>query len=314
MAGGRWPVVALGISIALGCSVRSTDVNEEHTSEPAAEGTGGPGLDLPVGDGDGDGDEDSSTGDEDGEDASGPPPQFFDIEDGGLELFDACDPWDSACEPGLKCQPLANTVGLPYDLAACLPFGTAAIGESCCRAGDPGCELEEPDNADTCGPDSFCLDVDPETHVGTCTEMCTGTPRRPICTHAVDRCLQSNQLGVCLETCDPLDPIACAEDELCVGRFGVGGVVLFFSCFDLGVEPPGATGEACQCANCCEPGLMCRDAATVGPGCAHDFCCTQLCDLGATDPGCTLPLQSCTPLFVNDDPLYAHVGVCRVPE
>ena len=55
------------------------------------------------------------------------------------------------------------------------------------------------------------------------------------------------------------------------------------------------------------------DAASFGPGCESNDCCTELCDLNDTAFTCAGPDQQCVALFDPDDPNFANVGACLVP-
>ncbi len=58
---------------------------------------------------------------------------------------------------------------------------------------------------------------------------------------------------------------------------------------------------------------MCEQAALTGLDGTGDSCCTQLCDVNDADFTCSSPQQECLPLFDTMDPIYGHVGQCRLP-
>ena len=83
-----------------------------------------------------------------------------------------------------------------------------------------------------------------------------------------------------------------------------------FICFPPAAE--GITGESCECANCCADAHMCIDAASYGPGCAYDLCCTEYCDITDLAFTCAGPDQQCVALFEPTN-YYANVGACMMP-
>jgi hypothetical protein len=160
------------------------------------------------------------------------------------------------------------------------------------------------------------MDVDPDTFQGTCVEYCEGPEASASCPQTGNQCwkLNSNILNVCLDSCDPLTPGECPDGQSCVAGFEAGGDLIGFTCFAPGAQEPGAYGDACECANCCQQGFKCEEAAVVGLGCTADFCCTELCDTSDSGFACTGADQQCVPLFNENDPLYGSVGQCQVPQ
>ena len=158
-----------------------------------------------------------------------------------------------------------------------------------------------------------CYDLDPDTGIGTCIEMCVGPPENPRCPHHGYDCstaISGSGLALCFPGCSPLDAGSCPLGETCVAAYQ-GDSISDFICWPAYAE--GITGESCECANCCADGHMCTDAATYGPGCVYDLCCTEYCDITDAAFTCAGPDQQCVALFDPADPVYANVGACMVP-
>ena len=170
---------------------------------------------------------------------------------------------------------------------------------------------------DTCDATGMCYSLDPDTGIGTCIEMCVGSPDNAGCPITGWRCRQyaSGVLNLCMPNCTPVPEacpacVDCPDGETCVAAYE-GDTLDRFICFPPAAE--GITGEYCECANCCADGLMCTDAATYGPGCEYDLCCTEYCDITDLTFTCAGPDQQCVALFEPTDPYYANVGACMVP-
>ena len=185
--------------------------------------------------------------------------------------------------------------------------------ESCMKVPD-----QDPyDATDTCDVSGLCYDIDPDTGVGTCIEMCSGSPDNAGCPITGWECKQNGGgvLPLCLPECTPLpetcpECVDCPDGLNCVAALA-GDTLVGFTCFPPAAE--GTIGESCQCANCCATGLMCTDAEVYGQGCAYDLCCTEYCDITDLAFTCAGPGQQCVALFEPTDPVWAHVGACMVP-
>ena len=153
---------------------------------------------------------------------------------------------------------------------------------------------------------------DEETGEGTCVEFCKGTAESNNCPVSGNECSQLNGgvLNLCLPGCSPLVAGSCPVGETCVAAYE-GDTLGGFICFPPAAE--GITGESCECANCCAEGNLCTDAATYGPDCAYDLCCTEYCDINDGGFTCAGGGQQCIALFDPNDPLYADVGACQIP-
>ena len=235
-----------------------------------------------------------------------------DTTDGGPQPVVMCDYWAQDCPEGQKCTQAA-TSSSGWDAHICVDAGTDPPLTPCTIV-----EGADPYGAtDTCDATGFCYNLDPDTGIGTCIEMCVGTPESDDCPITGFECKQlARGFGnLCIPQCTPV-PETCPEcfdcplGQNCVAAFG-GDTLVGFTCYPPAAE--GTTGESCECANCCAEAHMCTDAATYGQGCAFNLCCTEYCDV--TDGGftCAGSGQQCVALFEATDQYYASVGACMVP-
>ena len=297
-SGLRRGVLAVAVVFALpGCAKRATFTTGAVDDAPNAGDTGD--IDEPdetptgtTGDGDGDGDGDD------------PCDTFL----GCLDVAETCgwcDFWAQDCGQGEKCTPIPSTPGSgAWDAHICVPVGTAPPGSACTM-------VDGIDGADTCDATGMCLGLDP-SGVGTCTEFCVGSPDNHSCPKTGNECFLLNDgiLNICPSTCDPLLAGQCPPGQTCTAGFE-GGNLNGFICFAPAAE--GISGEACECANCCADGHTCTSAASYGPDCADDLCCTEYCDVTDLAFTCVGQGQQCIALFDPNDPNYANVGACMVP-
>ena len=307
----RAALVALTLLAPLGCTKRS---GLTGGSEGASDGdaTGSDTADASGGDdesgtcgsltgSDGAGD----AGDTDGEDCN----NFLGCVDVAC-LISMCDWWAQDCGAGQKCGAIASTPGSgAWDANVCMSAGCEPPGAPCMRVDDPApCSGQ----TDTCDATSVCMDVDPGTGIGTCMEMCTGSPEDPACPQTGFECLQLNNgvLNLCVPGCYPLLPGSCPLGQVCTAGYD-GDTLGGFLCTPANAE--GISGESCECTNCCADGRKCIDAANYGPSCAGESCCTEYCDVTDLAFTCVGQGQQCIALFDAGDPNYADVGACMVP-
>jgi len=228
---------------------------------------------------------------------------------GGINCL-CCDVFAQDCPDGEKCNPWANDGGDDWNGTRCSPIERepGASGDPCTVVSSAA------SGVDSCDLGSLCWAVDPDTMQGTCTPLCEGSEANPMCPPGTD-CLIANDgvLALCLPTCDPLAPAACGPGHACLPSEHA------FACVWTGAGESAAAGEACAELYDCQPGLMCRSSASVGPPCdaGEDRCCTPYCDLTAPDPtaGCLDPGQACTSWW-GEEPLpigLEHVGLCVLP-
>jgi hypothetical protein len=222
-----------------------------------------------------------------------------------------CDYWAQDCPEGQKCRPASTIPGDPsWNTTICVDAGTDPLLAPCTLVEDA-----DPYGAtDTCDEQGMCLFTGGS---GICHEFCAGDPENPTCPITGWECdiAATGTLDVCIPRCAPIPGVCpdcwdCPGDQACIAAWE-GDTLGGFICFPLSAE--GAAGESCECANCCAAGLMCTDAATYGPGCAFDLCCTEFCDITNLALMCTGPDQQCVALFDPTDPHYANVGACMVP-
>ena len=183
-----------------------------------------------------------------------------------------CDVWLQDCPAGEKCMPWANDGGTSWNSTRCSPLDPApgGYGDPCTVVGSGS------SGVDDCGLGLMCWDVDTDTLMGTCNELCSGCPDDSYCNEAGNLCVITNDgfLPICLPGCDPI------LQDCPVGQ-GCYPVENAFLCAPDASGAGGQYGDACAYINVCDPGLVCLSSASV-PGCAGPGCCTEICDI--TDP------------------------------
>lgn len=213
-----------------------------------------------------------------------------------------CDQW-SRCAEGKKCVPFIFDGGLVTSgRCAALVRDPAGLDEPCSRT-EIGVAV------DTCDVGLLCWGTDPDTKLGRCRPLCTGSAVEPVCPPAAS-CLDIDDgiFALCFEHCDPLDP-ACPGADLCVAAPSN------FVCAPDASGDEGQAFDPCEYANACDGGLVCaavESAAECDP--AGYTCCLPLCDL-TQPPDCPGQDQECVawyPAGTAPDGL-ADVGVCSRP-
>lgn len=163
-----------------------------------------------------------------------------------------------------------------------------------------------PEISDDCGADSYCLEVYGTADHGFCAPFtkahgiydCDDYPGTQ---SAVEN--GSDFPAACLfYECNPLDASTCP----------VGMTCTLYPAWLYGTNhcwfvPPGdlPIGTACDYGEC-GAGKLCISGEAV-PGCVHDRCCTQWCDLDV--PECDDPAAKCQVTFG----VFPTVGACLVP-
>ncbi len=159
----------------------------------------------------------------------------------------------TGCADGQKCAFVLDIPDTGVGHVACVPDGSAALGEACERPSAAG-------DVDTCAKGGHCYN-------GTCRQTCTRTNDTcdGQCGNFADA--NNNPLPVqwCLAACDPLAQDCGAANEGCV-LSNDGGL-----CLIVGNTPE---GEPCNFGNACAPGAAC-----IGP--AGGGACRTMC--GAID-------------------------------
>jgi hypothetical protein len=230
--------------------------------------------------------------------------------DGG-GVNNECDQWSQDCPAGEKCMPYSSDGGGAWNATRCVPIAAnpGQIGDACTVEGGGTSGVDDCDIA------SMCYYVDPETQLGTCVGMCQGTPEAPVCDPGY-LCSISNDgvLTLCRRTCDPLLQDCEGTNVACLPAAGALG----FVCIVDASGDAGATGDACEYLNACDPGHFCAAPEGV-PGCVTGGCCSEFCDLLAPEPdsACTQADQgvTCEPWFAEGEapPDWTHVGACVLP-
>lgn len=214
-----------------------------------------------------------------------------------------CDVFEQNCRQGEKCVPW-GCKGSTWHGTICVKVtGDGVVGDPCIVEGD------KVSGVDDCAFGHICWDVDDQLH-GTCIAQCTGTPSDPQCAEgSICVIVNSDVVAVCLASCDPLVQ-DCLNGGLCLP--GPEGFVCAPD--DSGVG--GQVNDPCEFTNSCDPGLVCRETATVSSACQQGptGCCTPYCKF----PGapCPNPDQACVQWF---DPMMPippgdeDIGVCAIP-
>ncbi|MBX7077935.1 MAG: hypothetical protein K1X88_02035 [Nannocystaceae bacterium] len=218
-----------------------------------------------------------------------------------------CSLWQQDCPRGQKCMPWANDGGNSWNSTRCTPIAPDPhdVGEPCTVEGSGVSGIDD------CRLGAMCFDVDPDTLMGTCVALCTGSPNDPQCAGTCEFCTISDEgsLTVCLPTCDPLAP-SCDDDEVCVA------IDDGFQCAPIPNLTAGL-GEPCEFPNQCTAGLQCIAADVVG-GCGDGIsCCSPVCDTAAGfDCDAVLPGTVCVPWYAqppSDGCVTPTLGVCALP-
>ncbi|MCA9695174.1 MAG: ribulose phosphate epimerase [Nannocystaceae bacterium] len=217
-----------------------------------------------------------------------------------------CDIWAQDCPEGQKCMPWANDGGNSWNSTKCSDVQD--------NAGDKGdeCTVEGSgvSGDDSCGLGLFCYYIDQETGVGTCIEMCQGSPEAAMCDPG-EVCAIANDgvLILCRPKCDPTLQDCEYPNTGCLPAANSND----FTCIiDASGQDAGAYGDPCEFINSCDPGLFCANADAV-PDCQASGCCTLFCDINEADM-CPEGTQ-CTAWFEEGQapPDYEHVGGCVIP-
>lgn len=278
--------------LALGCACGSDDEDVfldteafEDETDGLGTGTGG-GTFLTVG----------GNGEDEGGDAD------------ARSVIEGCDPQQvGSCGTDAKC-----TVIYEFDFdsdSRCAPLiGDDEVGEAC--------ELRVPDEGiDTCVEGSVCLThqsaVFPSAPrcVAFCDEFEGCEPEGTTCTFAF-----GENLPVCLDPCDPLDPSSCEDPWVCHENRSDPR----WYCAPRLDGQQGQHGSPCdpQELGLCAPGHVCMQNYAVDSEQCQDpgsdiGCCASLCDLDGA-PRCPSDLEQCIQLYDAPSPGLENVGACVV--
>ncbi len=231
-----------------------------------------------------------------------PPPMF------------ECDVWEQDCPDGQKCMPWADDGGSSWNALKCeeVDPNPKQPGDTCTVEGNGV------SGVDDCDIGAMCWNVDPQTNMGSCVAMCTGSQADPKC-EAGTSCLIANGgvLILCLPACDPLLQDCKAGDTCLPNTAGDG-----FACILDASGDMAPAGTPCEFANACNVGLICAGADAV-PGCqGAQGCCAPYCDLtdGEATTMCNnafeTPGAECVAFFPEGaaPPGHEDVGVCVLPQ
>lgn len=240
-------------------------------------------------------------------DSTGEMMTFIIMTTGGGDGVKECDNWTQDCPEGQKCMPWADNGSTAWNATKCTDVQP--------NPGQPGDECTVEGSAvsgvDSCDKGVMCWDVDPNTNMGRCVGMCTGSVDAPMC-DAEFTCFVSNDgvLNLCLGLCDPLAQ-DCAGDDLCIPNPQGQGE---FTCVLDASGEEGQDFDPCEYINSCDAGLFCAlpaNATECDP--AATGCCLPFCDLAMPAP-CPGVNQMCLAWFEagTAPPGYETVGYCGI--
>ncbi|MGH1347907.1 MAG: hypothetical protein ACRBN8_40505 [Nannocystales bacterium] len=216
----------------------------------------------------------------------------------GLE----CSTFEQNCPEGEACRPWANDGGEAWNARRCVPVfadpDAEQVGEVCSVEGSAV------SGVDSCDVGLMCWGVDPDTLLGTCAQLCSGSADDPACADANETCMVANDdnVAVCLPWCDPLVP-DCNEGFGCYP-----GSEQTFVCLREGAGVELGEVSHPQCA----PGSFWASAEAV-QGCVDDEpCCTSYCHV--EDPEACGPDVECVPYFEPTMQIYNPLGYCSVAD
>jgi hypothetical protein len=299
--------------VAVGCGDKPADTNPTTTpSGGSSEGTAGASETGTPTTGMVDGTTAGTTGIGSGS-SSGvmgtePPMTTFISDIGDDPTGPECDNWAQDCPRGEKCSAFADNGGTAWNSAKCVMVQV--------DPGQPGdvCTVEGSavSGVDSCDKGVMCWDVDPNTQMGVCVALCTGSVEAPMC-DSEHTCFVSNDgiLNLCLLQCDPLAQ-DCPGDDLCIPNPQGQGE---FACVLDASGDAGKAFDPCEFINSCDKGLFCANPANAMMCDPQAIgCCLPFCDLEemVMCPGME---QTCLPWFEmgTAPPGLETVGYCGIP-
>ncbi len=310
----RLLIIPLAGLLTVACSTTDNNAGDEASNNDEGEdesSTGTPfGMDVSDGGGSTAGDDMMPVGTDDDDDGTaGDTMSFITNPDGGGPVNE-CDQWVQDCPDGEKCLPWANDGGSSWNATRCSEISDAPgqTGDECTVEGSGVSGL------DSCDLGNMCYYVDPETNIGSCVALCFGSPEAPLCDPGFACSISNNGvLTLCRAECDPL--LQDCDNAACLPAAGSNT----FVCIVDASGESGATGDACEFLNACDPGNLCLPADNFGPGCDQGgaSCCSEFCDVTDADPDavCTAAGHTCQNYFEEGEapPDVEHVGFCGVP-
>jgi len=242
------------------------------------------------------------------------------------EQYGECDPWCQDCPEGQKCTAWStNGYDWEWNATRCVPVAPdpKQVGEPCTVEGGPSTGLDD------CAKGAICWSPNPDTGIGRCVRLCTGSPEAPECPME-HFCGISNEgvLILCLPWCDPFGRASrgCDAGASCYlfrngdwepTTFPVSPLETELVCV-LRASGYGGTGDPCDFATriCRDRQCVPKDLAGVctdNPSLEADGCCAAWCDLSA--PECP-DGGTCQRVFEPGhglDPIYENLGLCLAP-
>jgi hypothetical protein len=226
--------------------------------------------------------------------------------DGGGGIM-GCDLLVQDCPEGHKCNLASLDGDSAWESMICVPLHPDPDGlyEPCTMTGAPY------SGQDTCGKSLTCTQFDPNTGIGECWGLCSGTFEDLMCEDPMAWCYARAGIALCFPHCNPLYQ-ACGAGESCLPD------PMNPDTFVCLLDASGEQGQAfdpCDAVNECDPGLFCAGSALAKECDAMaSGCCLPFCDL--VDPqGCPGVDQQCLPFYERGmvPPDYWQVGLCGLP-
>ncbi len=215
-----------------------------------------------------------------------------------------CNVWFQDCFKGQKCMPSSCEVAPIW-----IDLGCRDVVENPVGVGEPCNTVDSPYSGfDDCDQQALCWNVDAETLVGQCAQICEGSKGESTCDEVDETCFVGLDgiVPVCVPRCDPLAS-TCPDDQECVHNVD-NDAEPGFACTIDELVAAHEYGDDCTDGLLCETGLVCRGAMHV-PGCAGGRCCTILGD-STTPPACPDASQSCVPLYADGDAPAGLENLC----
>ncbi len=222
------------------------------------------------------------------------------------ELYN-CDPWAQDCPDGFKCMAYTDD-GDYFTGTKCTPVAPngGVAGDECYADGGWSTGVDD------CALGYACWNINPETSIGACVALCTGTMDAYGCPDPDDICVfwVPGLAHVCLETCDPFLQ-DCSPGQIC-GPNWASGAQEFVCYLDWSFEQGQEFGP-CESPNTCDAGLICWDSSKAVECDQDQPCCLSYCDLD--DPVCGGENAACQPFYEEGTapPEYANLGICALP-
>ena len=218
------------------------------------------------------------------------------------DFIGECSTFEQACPDGQRCTHMLDDEGIYEAWCAPVARNPVAVGEPCTI------ELLPEGGVDNCETGALCSAPLGSTE-GHCVELCGCSPESPTCDTPNAQCFLFQNFGLCVDSCNPLDPSACLPGEGCYPR---GNAEPGFICAPTQLsEDGGRLFESCEFLNACAPGMFCLPPESH-PACADleaPGCCVPVCSVGG--PATCTDGTRCQPYQLDlEDACWTNIGVC----